>query len=245
MRFYGSLKDKNTIVIEEDFKHFKVRRVSQNEKFEVIDKTTFKVYYCQLKKIERKRVICTIIGEKEPNLPKVYIALFQSIPIQISLMDEIVEKITQIGVSLLVPLITRRSLQNKEAIVKRTERWKRISRETLKQCERDVPLEISPPISFTEVEKAIKEIFKDKAPFLKLVAYEREEFSNNILKLREKFPEIKNFALVLGPEGGFTPEEIKYLKEKDFKSFSLGNFILTTETAATVSTALVYNLWSF
>ena len=38
MRFYGSLKDKNTIVIEEDFKHFKVRRVSQNEKFEVIDK---------------------------------------------------------------------------------------------------------------------------------------------------------------------------------------------------------------
>ena len=89
----------------------------------------------------------------------------------------------------------------------------------------------------TTLDEALK-IIEDKG-FIPIVALESGERSslNSILKQLDK----QEPCLIIGPEGGFSPEEIKLFKEADITSVTLGNHILRAETAAITAAAQAIN----
>ncbi|MCF6095930.1 16S rRNA (uracil(1498)-N(3))-methyltransferase [Thermovorax subterraneus] len=188
------------------------------------------------------RIIKVKIIEKnnfEVKSPR--ITLFQGIP-KGQKFDFILQKNTELGVSEFVPVITERTIVEigRDKIKDRTERWNKIVKEAAKQCRRlDLP-KVHGPIEFDECIKTLK-----KYPLvLVLWEEERKTFLKPFLSsLSEKIEEI---AVLIGPEGGFSEDEIIKAKEIGAVTVSLGRRILRTETAGfAVSTVLMYEFGDF
>jgi 16S rRNA (uracil1498-N3)-methyltransferase len=139
------------------------------------------------------------------------------------------EKATECGVTKIVPFISTRCVvkDKPEATQRKLDRYRKILLEAAEQSYRHRIPQITETISF----KMLKE-FKSSANF---VAYEKEDqlFLSNI---EESF---SSATMVIGPEGGFTNEEVNYLIEHGFTSVSLGNRIFRAETAAMAACILL------
>ena len=122
-------------------------------------------------------------------------------------------------------------------ISKKIERWNKISEIAAKQSGRDIIPEVSSIIKVNEIpEDEFDAVF---------VAYENEKentLKNELLKLKDK-KEKYNIAIVIGPEGGISENEITLLGEKKARFVSLGKRILRTETAGIVMASnILYEL---
>ena len=235
-RFFASVSPEGFAIIESDFKHFKVKRVKVGEIVEVLDEKTLKPFLGEVEKIEKRRAVIRILKELPPNVPLFFVRLYQCVPVKLSTFDEIVEKATEIGVSEIVPVVSKRSFQKVSVIVEKIERWKRIAREALKQCGRHISPRILPPTDLESVEP--------QDGFLNLFPFEREG-NNNLFEILERNPIPKGANIIVGPEGGFSAEEARLLTERGFTSVSLGNFVLRSETAAAVAAGMVYNRYQY
>jgi 16S rRNA (uracil1498-N3)-methyltransferase len=166
------------------------------------------------------------------------ISLYQGLP-KSTKFDLVLQKNTEIGISRFIPVITERtvtSISSKKSESK-LKRWRRIVKEACKQCMRpDIP-EVCDIIQF---EKAV-DLIKDYD--LAIIPWEHEE--QNSLKNLLKKTDIKaeEIAIFIGPEGGFTKQEIESAQKAGAFSVSLGPRILRTETAAVVvSSIMMYEL---
>ncbi len=230
-RFFAVVSREGFAFIEDDFRHFKVKRVRVGDTVEVLDEKTFKPFLGEVEKIEKRRAVVRILKELPPNVPLFFVRLYQCVPVKLATFDEIVEKATEIGVSEIVPVISKRSFQKVSVIAEKIGRWERIAREALKQCGRHIPPKIFPPMVLEKIEP--------QRGFLNLFPFEREG-NNNLFEVLEKNPSLKGANIVVGPEGGFSAEEARLLTEKGFTPVSLGNFILRSETAAALAAGIVY-----
>ena len=108
---------------------------------------------------------------------------------------------------------------------KKVQRWQGISEASAKQCKRNVIPKIESPINIKELVEEIKKYD------LVIVAYENEtkQTLKNILKNHKN---INNLAIIIGPEGGISEDEIDLLCKNEVESVSLGKRILRTETTA-------------
>ncbi|HWR34705.1 MAG TPA: RsmE family RNA methyltransferase [Clostridia bacterium] len=141
-----------------------------------------------------------------------------------------VEKCTELGVSAIVPVIARRTDSHlAKAAEKRVERWRKISREAAEQSRRVSPPEIAEPLR-------LKQALAPEAE-LRIVLSEVED--GTTLRDLVDGGGARTFALAIGPEGGWTEEELKMFADASWKSASLGDTILRAETAAIAATALV------
>ncbi len=141
--------------------------------------------------------------------------------------DLIVEKGTEIGVSALQTFFSQNSIVRTLSASKML-RLQRIVMAAAKQSLRTVIPEIQKPVSITELTSAVKN--HDHA----FIAYEAEP---KRMRLSEKLgPKI---LLVIGPEGGFTAEEIATFLRAGGRSISLGKTRLRSETAAIVACGLI------
>ena len=149
-------------------------------------------------------------------------------------MEWAIEKCTELGVSRIVPVIARRTDAHlAAAAAKRVERWRRIARQAAEQSRRDAPPEISVPIKVSEV--------LELPGALRIVLAESEE--RTLLRDVVK-PDVANDGVVfaVGPEGGWTDDELQSFRQAGWTSASLGNTILRAETAAMAATAVVASL---
>ncbi|MDD8031848.1 MAG: RsmE family RNA methyltransferase [Acidobacteriota bacterium] len=151
--------------------------------------------------------------------------------------DFIVQKATELGVSEIQPLITERSqsLPADEKLKRRQERWGRIAKEALKQCKGAILPEIKPPVELRKAARAVstvKKIYLDESSRV---------YFRDILE-GEKADAI---YLMIGPEGGWTQDEIADLRAEGFKGLSLGGRILKTETAALAAISLISHFWNW
>jgi 16S rRNA (uracil1498-N3)-methyltransferase len=146
-------------------------------------------------------------------------------------MEWAIEKCTELGVSRIVPVIARRTDSHLAAAsAKRVERWQRIARQASEQSRRTAPPEIAAPLKVTEA-LAIQAT-------LRIVLSESEQQT----LLREVVtPQAAKDGVVLavGPEGGWTDDELQPFQQAGWLSASLGNTILRAETAAIAATAIV------
>ncbi len=170
------------------------------------------------------------------NPSKIKIAVACALP-KGSRMDEIIDKLTQLGVERIIPLETERVIVklNKYKRILRQERWKKIALNASLQSQRNT-LPIIEPI------KNIGQLLSDSGSFdLKLIPTLTEERKPLKEILKESKP--KNILVIIGPEGGFTHEEINLAKKAGFIPVSLGDLVLRVETAAvTIISILNYAL---
>ena len=223
------IKDKIIDIIEDDVNHIKnVLRLEVEDKIEVCDINNSNNYLCKIIELNKKYVKCEIIEEiKNNNETNLYLHIFQGIP-KAEKMETIIQKTTEIGVSEITPLVMQRCMAklDKKTSLKKVERWQKIAEVAAKQSKRDkIPI-INLPIN-------IKNVYEKLANYdIVLIAYE-EEKDNAIKKILNKVPKKENLkiAIIIGPEGGITKEEIKELSNENVKTVSLGKRILRTETA--------------
>jgi 16S rRNA (uracil1498-N3)-methyltransferase len=146
-------------------------------------------------------------------------------------MEWAIEKCTELGVSRIVPVIARRTDAHLAAAsAKRVERWQRIARQAAEQSRRATPPEIVVPIKLAET-------LAFPGP-LRIVLAESEE--RTLLRdVVKPGPEDDRIVLAVGPEGGWTKDELQSFQRARWISASLGNTILRAETAAIAATAVV------
>jgi 16S rRNA (uracil1498-N3)-methyltransferase len=151
-------------------------------------------------------------------------------------MDWIIEKGTEIGVTQFAPMTTSRSIV-KEASV-RIDRLTRIGMAAMKQCRRSV----LPSIDQAESFEAICRKADDYD--MKLLAHEKQTKTSLFDLIADRNASahtgvIRSGILCIGPEGGFSPEEVAFAGECGFDSFGLGQRRLRTETAALVAATII------
>jgi 16S rRNA (uracil1498-N3)-methyltransferase len=166
------------------------------------------------------------LGEEIPAEPAaIHLTLVLAI-FKFDRMEWAIEKCTELGVTRIVPVIARRTDSHLVAAsAKRVERWRRIALQAAEQSRRASPPEIADPIKLREAMALPAE--------LKVVLSEVEEQS----QLRDIQP-TGEVLLAIGPEGGWTEDELALLQKNSWLSASLGSTILRAETAAIAATAI-------
>ncbi|MGA8272761.1 MAG: 16S rRNA (uracil(1498)-N(3))-methyltransferase [Candidatus Sulfotelmatobacter sp.] len=146
-------------------------------------------------------------------------------------MEWAIEKCTELGVSRIVPVIAHRTDAHLAAAsTKRTERWRRIATQAAEQSRRAAPPEIQAPVKLPDALKI--------AQGLRIVLAESEEQTLLRDVLAPAVTET-GIALAIGPEGGWTENELQSFQNAGWVSASLGTTILRAETAAIAATAIV------
>lgn len=173
----------------------------------------------------------------EKNELPVEVTLAQGLP-KGDKLEMIIQKATELGVSAITPVAMSRSivkLDPKKA-AKKLDRWEKIAKEAAEQAHRQLVPQIEPVLT-------LKELIKQTGPFdLVLAAYEEEGKSGNHGSLPELLKGVQKgsrILFVIGPEGGFSSEEILLLKDAGISPVSLGPRILRTETAGLYSLSVL------
>jgi len=169
------------------------------------------------------------LGPEVPTRISVSVTLVLSI-FKFDRMEWAIEKCSELGAARIVPAIARRTEAHlADAAAKRVDRWRRIALQSAEQSRRVSPPEISPPLKI-----------KDAAALpgsLRIVLSETETevTLKDVLQSQRSDGAV---ILALGPEGGWTDEELKLFQEAGWISATLGSTILRAETAAMASLAV-------
>ena len=152
-------------------------------------------------------------------------------------MDMTVQKAVELGVSSIAPVICRYSTKktDRERAQKRLLHWQRIAIAACEQCGRNKIPAILPIMPLTEWLQTVNE---KKICRLMLNPQEGISFFE-----ASPFSPISPVELLVGSEGGLSPEEISMAKDAGFISISLGSRILRTETAGLAALAIIQYLW--
>lgn len=228
-RFFApkeNVKGDQIYIDGQDARHIvNVMRLSPNDKVVVFDGTG-KEYVGFIKEIKPKRVLVEIVETRIPKKEKLTsVTLAQAIPKK-NKMDYIVEKATELGVDSIVPVMSERTVVRLDELKgdKRSERWQKIAKEAAKQCGRsDVP-EIKPIMKFYNAVDAINDYD------IALVAC----LSDGTVSIKNAIRGFEGLRILafIGPEGDFTPDEIRMAGEnKNCKFVSLGTRVLKSDTA--------------
>ena len=233
-RYFVKEKIDNKFILEQsDIHHIKnVMRNKNNDKIEVVyDKKTFicnidNINDCSLSIIEELEenneldielvVVCSLVKEQK--------------------MDLILQKLTELGVSKIIPLKTERSIvkidEKRES--KKLIRWQAICKEASEQAKRNnVPI-------VTDI-YTLKDLIKEDSDIKLLCSVnEKNNFINNYL---QNYKNCAKMIVVIGPEGGFSDKEEEFLVSNGYDRVSLGNRVLRVETA-TIYVASIINFCS-
>ena len=146
-------------------------------------------------------------------------------------MEWAIEKCTELGVSRIVPVVARRTDSHLAAAArKRVERWQRIAWQASEQSRRASPPEIAAPVIVSEA--------LTFPATLRIVLAESE--ARTLLRDVVKPNAVAGgVVLAVGPEGGWTEDELQSFQKAGWISASLGSTILRAETAAMAATAVV------
>lgn len=172
------------------------------------------------------------LGEETPAPALADLTLLLSI-FKFDRFEWAVEKCTELGVKRIIPIIARRTDAHlASASAKRVERWRRIAVQSAEQSRRTTPPEIPDPM---KLQGALRVPGK-----LRIVLSEAEEQA----RLQDLFSsrEHRDAVLAIGPEGGWTEDELELFASEGWISTSLGATILRAETAAIAATVLAISL---
>jgi 16S rRNA (uracil1498-N3)-methyltransferase len=164
------------------------------------------------------------------------ITLFQGIP-RGDKLELILQKCTELGVAGIVPFMASRSVARVPAgrLREKLERWQRIVREAARQSNRASV----PDISFAADLAEALNLAEDP---VKLLLWEEEQ-AGTLKKVLAELPPPERIAVIVGPEGGLTAEEVASAVKCGFVPVSLGKRIVRTETAGLAIVAILQFYW--
>lgn len=147
-------------------------------------------------------------------------------------MDFVIEKLTELGVETIVPFESEHTVVRDVGSAK-LERWRRLAKTAAQQCGRLSIPSIGDPISFEELCGQFSGYDRVLIPW-EVAAGEA---------LRDRLPELvagaRSILVVIGPEGGFSHDEVQRAQHAGAHPLSLGRRILRTETAALVMVSIL------
>lgn len=220
-RYFAKEKEEQSFILQDsDIHHIKnVMRCKINDKIEVVYENI--VYICQIKNINPLQLeICDIVKEDRESPIDLTIAIAL---VNEQKMDLILQKLTELGVSKIIPVRTERSIikldDKKED--KKIARWQMICKEASEQSKRTM-------VPIVENIMTLKQLttLNDS---LKLICS-----LNSLTKPIDYYmtKDKKNILFVIGPEGGFTDLEETMLLDNGFEPVTLGKRVMRVETAA-------------
>ena len=178
------------------------------------------------------------VGNELPS--KIY--LFQGLP-KVDKMELIIQKAVELGAYKIIPMTTKRCivrLDEKKSSSKQ-KRWQAISEAAAKQSKRALIPEVTLPVTM----KQAMNICREEAIDVRLIPYELAEDIDATRNIIDGISPGESVAVFIGPEGGFSEDEIAMAMENGIKPITLGKRILRTETAGfTAISWLMYHLES-
>jgi 16S rRNA (uracil1498-N3)-methyltransferase len=167
------------------------------------------------------------LGEEQPLRPAPQITLALAI-FKFDRMEWAIEKCTEIGVARIIPVIARRTETHlAAAAVRRQERWQRIALQAAEQSRKAAPAEIASPVKLNQLAELMTTC--------RIVLAESEKDTTLRDALQSRPTDV---TLAVGPEGGWTADELQWFHDSGWIAASLGDTILRAETAAIVSAAI-------
>lgn len=233
--FFSDQKIDNQILITgEDFLHLsRVLRMKIGEKLSVSHSSGMD-YECVISEFRPDCAVLEIL-EEYPNQtePSVQITLFQALP-KGDKMDFIIQKAVELGVTRIVPVLTKRcvSRPDAKAMEKKLIRYQKIAKEAAKQSGRGIIPEIGVLLSFSQ---ALDELTQMECPifFYEKGGRKMSEFVT---------PSVNQIGIMIGSEGGFEAEEAELAATHGAEIATLGRLILRCETAPLAAIAILMNL---
>lgn len=187
-----------------------------------------RVRQARISKLSDDRVEFELGGELPASDLPIEITLLLSI-FKFDRMEWALEKATELGVAGIIPVIARRTETHlAAAAAKRVDRWQRIAHQAAQQARRASIPEVSPPAK-------LRAILAQGIPGIVLAECEQEASLKNALAGMKSGKAIR---LAVGPEGGWTTEELESFGKAQWRAASLGTNILRAETAAIAALAV-------
>lgn len=216
-----------------------VLRLRPGERIIVLDDSGWE-YTVELERLGRERAQGRLVGRAEAQTePCARITLYQAV-LKRERFEWVLEKGTELGIIGFVPIFCARSVvRDPEAVGKKLPRWRAIIREAAEQSGRGRLPRLETPLSFAAACQQAQ-----AAGGLSLLAWEGESTTSLKAALRaEPAANIQhptsNFQLFIGPEGGFTPEEVRLAEAHGIVPITLGRRILRAETAGLVAAVAI------
>lgn len=229
-RFYisaGQVQDGQIEITGEDVNHIKnVLRMRPGEQMILCDGEGTD-YLCELAGNKERNLIANILEEKksETELP-VRLVLFQGLPKK-DKMELIIQKAVELGAAEIIPVVTKRTIvktdEGKED--KKISRWQAIAESAAKQSGRGFIPQVGRILSFKEALAKMKDIGYNG------ILYENARGMQPTKEFLAKAAKQESIGIFVGPEGGFTEEEVAAVTANGAECLSLGKRILRTETA--------------
>jgi 16S rRNA (uracil1498-N3)-methyltransferase len=211
-----------------------VLRIQPGDRIVVLDNAGWE-YEVALTALSRNKITAQVIEKRQAiGEPGVRITLYQSLLKQ-DKFEWVLQKCTEVGVTQFVPMVTQRSLIQHPGDIKpkKLTRWRRIITEAAEQSGRGRIPELLSPISLEEGLSGLDAFQR----CLMACTQAKGRGLRKSLKLGCDTPD--TVALLVGPEGGFTDQEVKLGQSSGAVPISLGRRIFRTETAAVVAVSLI------
>lgn len=223
IQFYAPDIAINPILPESDSQHcVRVLRMKEGDTLEVIDGKGHR-YTCRLIEAHAKRAHVEIIERQDVPLSwQNNITLAVAPTKHLDRMEWMVEKLTEIGVNRIIPLLCRYS-ERKELKIERLEK---IAISAMKQSLKTV-------LPIIDVMTPIKDVITKQMYDQRFIAYCDTSIPRKLLSAEYKAN--KDTLILIGPEGDFSTEEINMALNSGYNPISLGDNRLRTETAAVVA----------
>jgi 16S rRNA (uracil1498-N3)-methyltransferase len=231
-----ALANKTTCELGPDnLKYLKqVMRLKQGDRINIFDASGCE-FEAEIESFLAKTVLIKL-GKLIPAAGKeIKITLAQALP-KAKKMDDIVKSASELGADAIIPFIAARSVSHiaDEKSLQKVDRWQKIAREAARSSHSSHITVVSRILSFTDM------LSSASGDSLKLIFWE-EEYQKTIKDILTDggLAAAKDFFIAVGPEGGFSKDEIMKTKEAGFISVSLGRQILKVETASAAIISII------
>lgn len=224
----GKRSGETVVLSAEESHHLReVLRISKGESVFLFDGQGSR-YRGEIRSISKSEVVISVLEKLPPERSNAKVFWAQAL-LKGDKMERVIEKAAELGIHTMHPYSSARTIASWRRPEK-LRRWQRIADEAAKQCGRASRMTVAPPAKFTDL---LAEVRADS----KIIFWEggggapREFFS------KRECPE--TLLALIGPEGGFSGEEVRSAVGAGFVPLSLGPRILRVETASIVAMGLV------
>lgn len=219
-----------TAVMEGDAAHHlgNVLRAQSGQVYELSDGSA--AWLARIESVSRKRVEFALLEQLPAPKPVANVTLLLSI-VKFDAFEWAIEKATELGVTRIIPVAAARSEKGLlAAAAKRSQRWNKILLEASQQSRRLRVPQLDEPAKPTQA-------FADQSSRFCLMLSERSDAPS----IRSSLEQVKSVTatLAIGPEGGWTDDELIAARAVGFREASLGQLILRTETAVIAALAML------
>lgn len=230
-RYFADVINNKVILSKDDEHHVvNVMRSRVGDEIEVVSDSS--LFLCEINSIKPLEI--SVKSRLESNKTALDVTLFFALA-KGEKIDFVIQKATELGAKNIVLVSTKRCVvkMDNNDFNKKLVRYSKIAKEASEQSHR---LDLPNILGVYSINALPSELLKGNL----YVAYEKEKGdTSSFYEDLANMPKNKEVGIIIGPEGGFDPDEVKKLNELGFKNVSLGNRILRTETAAVYALSVI------